>query len=120
QLSFDIELPAEALSKWRARLGRHVLSTDLVAALKKQVPSSISSVSVATSTAGIDACVRLARTWRNNRDARDSYVVAANRVEQELGLAKLKLPVQMLMENETFLCSEKVLLVHVETELLKS
>src|SRR5205823_5726038 len=69
QLSFDIELPAEALSKWRARLARHVLVTDLVAALKKQAPSSLSSVPVATSAGGIDACVRLARTWRNNREA---------------------------------------------------
>jgi hypothetical protein len=45
QVSFDIELPAaEALSNWRVRLGRHVMLTDLFAALKKQVPSSLSSV----------------------------------------------------------------------------
>jgi hypothetical protein len=47
QVSFDIELPAaEALSNWRVRLGRHVLLTDLFTALKKQVPSSLSSVPV--------------------------------------------------------------------------
>jgi hypothetical protein len=61
QVSFDIKLPpAEALSNWRVRLGRHVMLTDLFATLKKQVPSSLSSVPVATSTGGIDACVRLA------------------------------------------------------------
>ena len=121
QVSFDIELPAaEALSNWRVRLGRHVLLTDLFAALKKQVPSSLSSVPVATSTGGIDACVRLARTWRNSRDVRDSYVTVANKVEQELGLDKLKLPVEPLKENETFLCVERALLVHVESELLKA
>src|ERR1039458_4325504 len=66
QVSFDIELlAAEALANWRVRLGRHVMLTDLFAALKKQVPSSLSSVSVATTTGGVDACVRLARTWRN-------------------------------------------------------
>lgn len=121
QISFDIELPAaDALSNWRARLGRHVLLTDLFSALKKQVPSSLSSVPVATSAGGIDVCVRLARTWRNNRDVRDSYVTAANTVEKELSLTKLKLPVEALNENETFLCVEKALLVHVESELLKS
>lgn len=121
QVSFDIELPAdEALSNWRIKLGRHVMLTDLFAALKKKVPSSLSSVPVATSTGGIDACVRLARTWRNNRDVRDSYVIVANRVEQEFGLAKLKLPAEPLKENETFLCVERTLLVHVESELLKS
>ena len=121
QISFDIELPAaEALSNWRVRLGRHVLLTDLFAALKKQVPSSLSSVPVANSTGGIDACVRLARTWRNSRDVRDSYVTVANKVEQELALGQLELPVEPLKENETFLCVERALLVHVESELLKA
>ena len=94
--------------------------TDLFAALKKQVPSSLSSVPVATSTGGIDACVRLARTWRNSRDVRDSYVTVANKVEQELGLGQLELPVEPLKENETFLCVERALLAHVESELLKA
>jgi PglZ domain len=121
QISFDMELPAaEALSNWRVRLGRHVLLTELFAALKKQMPPSLSSVPVANSTGGIDACVRLARTWRNSRAGRDSYVTVANRVEQELSLDHLKLPVDPLKENETFLGVEWALLVHVERELLKA
>ncbi len=120
EVSFDIELPAaEALSNWRVRLGRHVLLTGLFAALKNKVPSSLSSVPVANSTGSIDACVRLARTWRNSRDVRDSYVTMANQVEQELALGQLELHVEPLKENETFLCVERALLVHVESELLK-
>ncbi len=120
QVSFDIELPAEALSNWRARLGRHVLLSDLFATLKEQVPSSLSSVPVAHSTGGIDACMRLTRTWRNSRDVRDSYVTTANKVEQELALGQLELPVELLTENETFLCVERALLKHVESALLKA
>jgi hypothetical protein len=121
QVSFDIELPTtEALSNWRVRLGRHALLTDLFAALKKQIPSSLSSVPVATSTGGVDACVRLARTWRNSRDLRDSYVTVANKVEQELGLGQMELAVAPLKENETFLCVERALLVHVESEVYKA
>ena len=101
-------------------MGRHALLTDLFAALKNQVPSSLSSVPVATSTGGVDACVRLARTWRNSRDVRDSYVTVANKVEQELGLCQMELPVERLKENETFLCVERALLVHIENELVKS
>lgn len=120
QVSFDIELPAaEALTNWRVRLGRHVMLTDLFVALKQHRPSSLSSVPVATSTGGIDACVRLARTWRNSRDVRDSYVTVANRIEEELALHQLELPVKPLKENETFLCVEHILLAHVESELLK-
>lgn len=121
EVSFDIELPfVETLANWRVRLGRHILLTDLFAALKKQVPSSLSSVPVANSTGGIDACVRLARTWRNSRDVRDSYVTVANKVEHELALGQLELPVEPLKENETFLCVERALLVLVESELLKA
>ena len=121
EVSFDIELPAaESLSKWRVKFGRFVLLTDFVAALKKQTPAALTSVPVASSPGGIDACVRLARTWRNSRDVRDSYVAVANKVEQELGLSQLDLPVEPLKENETFLCVERALLVHTESELLKS
>ena len=121
QISFDIEFPAaEALSNWRVKLGRHVLLTDLFAVLKKQAPSSLSSVSVAHSTGGVDACVRLTRTWRNSREHRDSYVAVANKTEQELALDQLELPVEPLKENETFLCVERALLSHVEVELLKT
>jgi hypothetical protein len=121
QISFQIELlTTETLSNWRVRLGRHVLLTELFAALKKQVPASLSSVPVATSTGCIDACVRLARTWRNSRDVRDSYVAVANKVEQELRLGQMALPVESLKENETFLCIERALMVHVESTLLNS
>ena len=112
QVSFDIELPAaEALSNWRSGMGRHTLLTELFAALKKQVPSSLASVPVATNSGGIDACVRLARTWRNSRDVRDSYVTVANKVEHDLGLGQFELPIEPLEENETFLWVERALLL---------
>ena len=121
QISFDIELPAaEALSNWRVKLGRHVLLTDLFAALKKQVPSSLSSVPVADTAGGIDASVRLAHTWRNSREHRDSYVTVANKVEQDFALGQLDLAVEALKASETFLTAELTLLAHVEGELLQA
>lgn len=106
------------LGSFRERLGRHVLVTDLFAALKQQAPASLSSVSAAHGTGCVDACVRLARTWRNSREHRDSYVAVANKTEQELGLGRLDLPAEPLKENETFRGVELALLVHVEEELL--
>jgi hypothetical protein len=119
-VSFDIELPtAEALSSWRARLRRHIVLTDLFHALGEQLPSSLSSVPVATSSGAIDSCIRLARSWRNSRDFRESYVTAANKVEHELALDQIDLPVKSLRENETLLCVERALLAHVEGAFLK-
>lgn len=67
-LGFDIALPAaEPLSNLRVRLARHLLLTDLFAALETQIPDALYSVSVAESPGGIDACVRLAHTWRTRR-----------------------------------------------------
>lgn len=121
QSSFNIEVPsAEGLAKWRVRLERHVLLTDLFAALKQKVPASLSSVPVAQTTGGVDACVRLARTWRDSREHRDRYVTVANKVEQELTLGQLDWSAEPLKENQTFLCVERALLVYVETRLVEA
>ncbi|MFB1488526.1 MULTISPECIES: PglZ domain-containing protein [unclassified Thiocapsa] len=120
-LGFDIALPAaEPLSNLRVRFARHLLLTDLFAALKTQIPDALASVSVAESPGGIDACVRLAHTWRNSREHRDSYVDLANRVEEELGLGQMVWPPELLERNETFLCVERTLLAQVESGLFKT
>lgn len=120
QVSFDLELPSSAtLLTLRERLARHVLLTDLIAALGQSVPPSLSSVPVATSPGGVDACVRLARSWRNNREVRDSYVETAGKVEQEFSLGRLHFDPQRLVENETFLAGERGLLRRIENQLLE-
>jgi hypothetical protein len=68
----------------------------------------------------VDACVRLARSWRNNRDFRGSYVNAASKIEQEFKLAQLALEPAAIIENETFLAVERALLSHVENQLLQA
>jgi hypothetical protein len=117
--SFDIDFSTSAtLPTLRDRLARHVLLTDLLTGLGQHVPASLSSVKVATSPSGVDACVRLARSWRNSRDDRDSYVAAANKVEQDHNLGQLTFDPKAIAGIETFLAVEKALLRHVEAELL--
>jgi hypothetical protein len=120
QSGFDIDLPETAtLPTLRERLARQVLLTEFLGGLGLHVPASLSSVKVASSPAGVDACVRLARTWRNSRDARDSYVAAASKVEQDFGIDRLPLEPTALTEIETFCAVERALLRHVEAELLE-
>ncbi len=119
QVSFDIEVPPSAtLANLRERLARHVLLTDLCAALGDQTPRSLATVKKASSPGGADACVRLARSWRNNRDYRDSYVDVANKTEQEFKLGQIAFDPATIIDNETFLAVERVLLRHVEDQLL--
>lgn len=121
QVSFDIDLPASVtLASLRERLARHILLTDLSAALGEHAPPALATVKMASSPGGVDACVRLARSWRNNRDYRDSYVDAANKVETEISLDRLSLDPMSLVENETFLAVERTLLRHIENELFET
>jgi hypothetical protein len=121
QVSFDTEFPAWAtLPNFRERLARHVLLTDLIAAVGEHVPSALASVKVATSPGGVESCVRLARSWRKNRDFRDSYVDAANKIERELKLAQIALDPATIIENETFLAVERALQRHIENKLFEA
>ncbi len=115
--AFDIELPRdEPLPALRTRFARHVLTTDLIVGLRDSTPASLSSVKVAAKTAAREACATLARTWRMRRDARDSYVAAALRVEGELGLPQVEFP-EAIGEVETFPAVERALLRRVEEAL---
>lgn len=118
--SFDIELPATAtLADVRDKLARHVLLTELlIDGLGSSVPSALGSVQVASAPNGVDACVRLAKTWRQLRDYRDSYVATATKIEQEFALGQLAFDPDKIIELETVLAVEKALLRHVEQTLL--
>lgn len=104
----------------RERLARHVLVTDLLAGLGEAAPEALKTATVAPTAASRDACVELARSWRLRRDTRDSYVLAANRVEQELALQTMALPAEAITGVETFAAIEQALLRHVESRLLET
>ena len=109
--------PSTTLANLRERLARHVLLTDLIAGLGEHVPASLSSVKVATSPGGVDACVRLARSWRNSRDVRDSYVAAAQQGRAGvLASASSTSTRERSSRIETFLAVERALLRHVEAD----
>jgi hypothetical protein len=145
EISFDVELPASAgLTNLRERLARHVLLTDLMASLGSKKPVSLSSVKLATSPGGVDSSIRLARSWRNDREFRTSYVDFANRVEQEFKLGqcleqqftaaenrsnqegfkeaghRFAPALAGINENETFLAVERLLMREVENELVEA
>lgn len=121
QVSFDVELPtAASFNDLRERLARRVLLTDLAMAFGDDVPSPLASIKLAGSPAGVDSCVRLARSWRNDRTFRDSYVNAANKIEREFSLGQLSFGVARFADNETFLAVERSLLRDVENQLLQS
>jgi hypothetical protein len=117
--AFDVALAeAASLPQSRERLSRHVLLTDLIAALGSAVPASLASVSIAHAAHTVDNCRTVARVWRLRRDVRDSYVAAASKVEQELGLAQEQFDPPTLQQTETFLALERALQRHVEGSLL--
>lgn len=119
--AFGLELPAAGpLQQVRTRLARHILTTDLLATMRGEAPTQLSTAPVATKPTARDACTTLARTWRLRRDLRDSYVEHANRVEKELGLERLDLESSALGAVETFRDIEHRLQEGVEAGLLEA
>ena len=118
--AFEVSLPSgESLPALRDRFARHVLATDLIATLQGVVPAPLASLKSAIGPAARESCVALARTWRLRSDVRESYVVAANKVEQEIHLSKNDFGMEEIGDVETFLGVEKALLRRVEEGLLE-
>jgi len=118
--AFDVTLAgASSLEEARTALGKHVLLTELLTGLGKEIPASMASVKIATTPTGIDSCVRLARTWRQLRDYRDSYVAAATAVEDEYGLNSIDYSPAAITELETVLAIERAMLNHAESQLVE-
>ena len=118
QLHLDLQLPQE-FGDWRSHLGRHVLTTEMARALGESFPVSLAGVPVAKSSVGVESCIRLAKSWRNSREHRDSYVSHASKVEKELNLTSQGLVADQLSTLETFPCFERILLESAEQDLLK-
>jgi hypothetical protein len=115
ELNFDLARPtSNTLADWRGALGRHLLLTELSAALQTDLPAS---VPVAQNPGGIESCRRLVRVWRDSRAHRSSYLRMATQVEQALNLGALKWPIERLTRHETFPCIERALLQHLEQTL---
>lgn len=118
---FDFQATEDAsLDDIRQRLARHVLLTDLVVGLGQAVPPRLASAAVASTPAGLEACVALAKTWRLRRDTRESYVTAARRVEREFALDSADFDPKAIGEMETFPAIERALLRHAEKRLLEA
>ena len=116
--SFDCSVPPDiALDDLREVLCRLVLATDLITSLG-EAPAALASVTVAHTPVGTDQCCRLARSWRNDRTIRDSYVAAATNVARWLSLDKCEFDLARLPNTETFLEGENVLAQHVEKTML--
>jgi PglZ domain len=107
--------PAEA----RARLHRHLLITEFVAAVQGPLPPILAAVKVPGSPAR-DACVHLVRVWRNRRDLQESYSKAAATVQRDYGLDSINLDWTALSQVETFPAVEAHLQTAVEQALLVS
>jgi PglZ domain len=118
--AFDLDATGdESCESYRTRLARHLLTTEFIASLKEEGTARLASVKIASKPATRDACIVLARTWRQRRDLAGSYETSANRVEKDLDVAALDVPLQQLVGIETFLTAERKLQELVVQGLLK-
>jgi hypothetical protein len=114
-VAFDISLLNDAsCEELRVALARHVLSTEFVRTISDPLPPELSSANVAEEELAAEACVALAYEWRNRRDLRECYADHADRVEDELGVGRLKLGMEQVKDCETFATVELALQTALE------
>lgn len=117
--ALGVAFSVDTLEGLRAQLARQILLTDLVEALREDVPSSLKTFPVAPQPVAREAAVSLARAWRNRRDLAESYEFRAGRVQSEIGGDALDLGIDALGRTETFLAGEMRLQEEVEAALLE-
>ena len=113
-----VPLAGDPLGDLRARLARQLLFTDFIAGLGDAVPAALRTFPLAERPVAREAAVALAQAWRNRRDLAESYVAWAGKLQGEVGLSALALPVETLAQVETFALVETTLQTAVEQALL--
>lgn len=103
----------------RAQLARHILLTDLLEALGADTPPALQTIPQAETAVARETAVALARTWRNRLDLQASYGEWAGKIQAEIGLTALHLPLRALARTHTFATAEQQLQTEVETALLR-
>lgn len=70
----------------REYLARHLLCADLHVQFAEELPEGVAAIPVPASASVRDACSRVATTWRQRRDLRDSFANATERIAGGLNL----------------------------------
>jgi hypothetical protein len=109
---------ADAASGMRFTLARHLLVTEFVSSLDGAVPEKLSAVRIAEKPAARKACAALVSEWRNRQDLRESYAKLADRIDGDLQLSNVELPLDLIAHVQTFREVEKALCRSVTTALL--
>ncbi|MCL4487044.1 MAG: PglZ domain-containing protein [Chloroflexi bacterium] len=100
--SFDAGLTEQDPASVRARLRKHLLLTEFRQSLSGAPPESLATVRVPASPQIVGDCAQLVRIWRNRRDLQDSYIEAAERVQDDFGQGMLPRDWETLRNVETF------------------
>jgi hypothetical protein len=108
---------ADGVAVLRAQLARHILLTDLLVALGADTPPALQTISLAERDVARQTAVTLAGAWRNRLDLNQSYVHWADKIQAEIGLTSMTIPLAALARSQTFAAAEVMLQTAVEEAL---
>ena len=125
--TLGIDFHVESSEALRARAARQILVTDFIQSitsgtttdLPNNLPNSLKAFPLAQPQIARQAAVDLAHQWRNRRDIAPHYVESAKRIQTELGVGSLEIPLDVLALSETFLAAESRIQTLVEEGLIK-
>lgn len=102
----------------RHRLKIYVLMVDFVTSIEGQIPTRFANVPISEIPLLRANCIELVHEWRDSLKLQQSYVNAANDVEQGLSISADDFSREQLAKVETFASSERLLQGFVEQQLL--
>lgn len=119
-LTYGVDLdPTHPLEELRSSLARYLFVTEIHSFADGGMLEPLREVPHAPSGPLRAACVQLVTAWRNRRDLAASYLVAASRVEEDLGLAEQsELDASFLTRCETVRAFDELLYQQLEERLL--
>ena len=116
--SLGIKLTSKKLETIQGHLWRMVLFSEFVFDLPVELPKSLKEVSVAKE-ASKDVVFKVCNQLRSLKNTEEQYIYNANKVSEELGLAKLFNTENNLGEINTFAFEDSSFFIQFRNELLK-
>lgn len=87
----------------RKALRRYLLLNEFLSEMKESaIPERFSGLPRATRPPVLDLIRQICRVWRNRIDLKTFYCQSAEEIEKDVNLANMEIPLDVLLQNETF------------------
>lgn len=109
-VEFGVNIETSEPAPMRNSLLRHIFATVLFHELKGDIPEDLKGIPHATTSHGIEACLRLVHVWQDRSSLQDAFLNASEDVERAFGIEGRSFSFDQLRKITLFKSTEIALL----------